>query len=305
MLQLNKLEIFMIAAKHGNFSKAAEQLYLSQPAVSQHIQELEETLGTKLFNRSRRGVTLTKAGDTLLHYAQKIFDLIAEAENAIINITNLVNGTITIGATPGINVYLLPEWIQIFQQQYPHLTVSLQSGTTDNIIQNTQQGLIDIGIIEGEISDQIKGLGICILQHIELFVIVGKWHKCWDRSVAPASALNGQPFIVRQQGSQTRQWFEKILSAHEITPHVVAEFDNPESIKHAVISGMGITILPEYAIKQEVEMGILKAIPIENIPLRRTLKLIWNKTRPLNPINRAFLFTLAQIFPHIKHLIQF
>lgn len=180
------------------------------------------------------------------------------------------------------------------------LTVSLQSDTTQTIIKSIQQGKLDMGIVEGELDDAPEQLGICALQEVELFVIIGQWHQCWYRTTAPADALDGQPFIVRQHGSQTRTWFESILAQHNIKPRVVAEFDNPESIKHAVASGMGITILPEYAVQREIEMGLLKAIPIEGVPLRRTLKLIWDEKRLFNPISRAFLLTLTQTFPQLR-----
>lgn len=304
MLSLYKLEIFMLAAEQGSFSKAAERLYLSQSAVSQHIQELESTLGTSLFERGRRGVTLTEAGHTLFDYTQKILKLIAEAENAVTNVHNLADGQVNIGATPGINIYLLPGWIQLFQQQHPNLTASLQTDTTQNIIKLIHQGKLDIGIVEGEIAEDMEHLGVCALQEIDLFVIIGRWHQCWYRKTAPPDALDGQAFVVRQQGSQTRTWFESILAQHHIKPRVIAEFDNPESLKHAVASGMGITILPEYVVQREVEMGLLKAIPIENVPLRRTLKLIWDERHPFSPITRAFLLTLAQKFPQTRKAVN-
>jgi len=119
MINLNKLEIFTIVVRAGSFSAAAEQLLMSQPAVSQHVQDLEASLGTRLFERGRRGVTLTAAGATLHGYTRAIFDLVAAAENAVTDVEHLATGQITVGATPGISAYLLPEPIQEFHSRYP------------------------------------------------------------------------------------------------------------------------------------------------------------------------------------------
>ena len=114
MLDLHKLEIFLRVVREGSFSRAAESLLMTQPAVSQHIQDLEAQLGTQLFVRERRGVSLTTEGETLHGYATRILQLMAEAENAVTDVTQLAGGSVSVAATPGISVYLLPEWVQAF-----------------------------------------------------------------------------------------------------------------------------------------------------------------------------------------------
>jgi DNA-binding transcriptional LysR family regulator len=305
MLTLYKLEIFATVIQAGSFSQAAERMFLSQSAISQHIAELEAQLGTKLFERGPRGVRLTASGKTLQVYTQQILALVNEAQAAVTDVSKLVDGQIKIGATPGINIYLLPGWTRTFYQRYPNLSVNVQTDVTPNVVESVLAQRLNLGIVEGEI-DAItyNTLGQHILETIDLYVIIGKGHRCWYRETAPADALDGQAFVARQHGSQTRTWFESILAQHNIKPRIIAEFDNQESIKHAVATGMGITILPQYAVAREVEMGILRAIPIDNVSLKRQLKLIWNKQQPFDAITRAFLKTLTEQFTSIKEVLR-
>ncbi|MFW5709123.1 MAG: LysR family transcriptional regulator [Chloroflexota bacterium] len=305
MISLYKLEIFDLVVQTGSFSKAAKRLYLTQAAISQHIAQLETSLGIRLFERGPRGVTLTAKGETLHDYTQRILALVAEAENAVTHVENLATGQINIGATPGINVYLLPKWVQTFQARYHNLSLTMTSDITPGLINALISGKLDIAIVEGEMDDDsYPSVSRMNLEDIALSVIIGKGHRCWYRDAAPADALDGQPFVLRQSGSQTRTWIQGILAKHNIKPRVVAEFDNPEAIKHAVASGMGITILPEYVVKREVEMGLLRAIPLENVPLIRTIKILWDQTIPFTPITRAFLDVLAMDYPHLSSLVQ-
>ncbi len=304
MLSLHKLEIFAIAAQEGSFSKAAERLYMTQSAISQHIGDLERSLGTKLFERGRRGVRLTSSGALLIDYTQRILNLIAEAENAITDVENLTSGQMDIGATPGINVYLLPAWMQVFQQRYPNLTISMHTDITPRIVTSVLNRQLDIGFVEGELDEGKNALlNTLFLQKIPLYVIVGQGNALWNAKTIPLVELNKQPFIMRQQNSQTRIWLDQLLAQHGLHPVIVGKFDNPESIKQAVISGMGITILPEYAIVNERQNGLIRTLPVDGMDLCRELKLVWHKETLLRPIARAFLHTLTHTFPQIKEII--
>ncbi|MBL8120019.1 MAG: LysR family transcriptional regulator, partial [Anaerolineae bacterium] len=134
MLDLYKLHIFSVVAETGSFSAAAERLYMTQPAVSQHIKELEGGLGRTLFQRGWRGVKLTAHGEILQRYTGEIFALVAEAERALTDVEQLSSGRVRVGATPGVGVYLAPEWVQQFRSRYPQLTVALQTGVTASIV---------------------------------------------------------------------------------------------------------------------------------------------------------------------------
>lgn len=290
MLDLHKLNIFAAVARTGSFSAAADQLLLSQPAVSQHVHDLEAGLGTRLCERGRRGVMLTPAGAQLYDYAQAIFRLVAEAENAVTDVANLTAGQLAIGATPGVSVYLLPEPIQEFHSRYPNLSVTVRTGITPEIMADLRSGRLDLGLIEGEV-DEAADAAIAVqpLQVVDQLVVVGPRHPWWGRAAVSMAELDGQTFVMRQRHSQTRIWLDGLLHAHAIHPRIGAEFDNVESIKRAVMNSTNITILPGYAVHSEVALGQLWQLTLDGQPLQRVLKLVWSSARHLSPVARAFL----------------
>jgi len=303
MLNLYKLEIFMQVASTGSFSKAAERLYLSQPAVSQHIHDLETALGAQLFQRGPRGVTLTPAGATLHTYARCILRLMGEAERAVANIQALAAGQLRLGATPGASVYLLPEWVRTFHTHFPNLTVSLSTATSPELAESILAGKLDIAVVEGELAPT-PPLQVLSLQEIELFVVVGRGHPWWGKNDVPIQALNGQRFVTRPPETHTRTWIEQILHAHQIKPDIVAEFDHPEAIKGAVRSGLGAAILPAWAVQRELAERTLHALHLRDVTLQRHLRLIWNENRPFKPVTHAFLIYLSDRFPQLARLTQ-
>jgi DNA-binding transcriptional LysR family regulator len=302
MLNLYKLEIFNRVAIDGSFSQAAEHLLLTQPAISQHIRDLEASLQSDLFVRGNRGVTLTPAGETLLDYTRCILRLVAEAESAVLAIDKLANAQIAVGATPGAGVYLLPEWIQSFHRRFPELATFLRTDTTANIAVDILSGKLDLGFVEGELTVE-PPLSALILHEIELFVIVGLEHPWQKLDQIDLQELHGHPFITRPPGSQTRSWIDQLLAQHGVLPRVIAEFDNPEAIMQAVSSGMGVTILPAWGLDGRSAGARLHRLTIKNLTLRRMLKLIWNADTPFKPVSRAFLSQLADEFPQLTQIV--
>ena len=273
---------------------------MTQPAVSQHIQDLERSLGMVLFTRGRRGVTLTPVGETLHDYTQRILRLVAEAEADVTNVENLEEGQITIGATPGVSTYLLPSWLAGFRETYPNLQVKLQTGITSSTVTDVMEHNIDIGFIEGELEKVNRsGLGSLVLRPVDLFVVVGKDHKWATRDSVTVDMLNDQPMITRQPNSRTRVWTDAILKQHGVTPRIVGEYDNQEAIKQTVMSNMGITILPDYSVAREAETGLMHLLRVTDAPLHREIKLIWDSTAPIAPITRALMRYLSAQFPQI------
>jgi len=303
MLSLYKLEIFNAVAEVGSFSGAAERLFLTQPAISQHIQDLEAAMGTRLFKRGRRGVTLTPAGEMLLDYTRRILQLVSEAESAVTDIEHLTGGQIRIGATPGVGGYVVPGWVQSFQQRYPQVRASLRTDTTSHITEHLVGHALDIGVVEGEWVENWQVEKI-VLQEIEHFVIVPASHPWAAEQAVPVRALQGQAFVTRSPGSQTRAWLDSIMALHGIAPNIVAEFDNPEAIKQAVNAGMGIAILPDYTVRHERQLGVLAALPVQDADLQRTMKLIWERGSPFRPVMRAFMTHLAGRFPQLINAAQ-
>jgi DNA-binding transcriptional LysR family regulator len=303
MLDLYKLQIFNAVVQEGSFTAAAERLYITQSAVSQHIKDLESGLGRTLFQRGRRGVKLTPHGEVLHRYAREIFALVARAEVALTDVSQLEGGRVSLGATPGVAVYLAPAWVQRFRARYPHLTVGLQTGVTSQVVDEVVAHRLDLGIIEGELEamaqQRIQWLP---LAEVEQKVIVGMAHPWAGIAEVPIDALHRQAFIMRPPNSQTRIWLDSALRVYGVEPLVGAEFDNLESIKRAIANGQCITILPEYIVSGELEQGMLRAVPLAGAPLKRTLKLIWARDSYFSPVTRAFLGELVGEYPALLTL---
>jgi DNA-binding transcriptional LysR family regulator len=223
----------------------------------------------------------------------------------VTNVENLESGQITIGATPGVSVYLLPDWIHSFRAKYPNLNVSLQTNVTTQNVIGVMEHKLDIGFVEGELEKvQRKGLGHLGLRPVMLFVVVGNDHAWTERASVTMDMLNGQPFITRQPNSRTRVWTDGLLKDHDVEVRIVGEFDNQEAIKQAVMANMGLSILPDYAVERECKAKLLYAIPVEDAELRRELKIIWDANSPFTPITRALLSHLTRHFPQVEALLS-
>lgn len=304
MLSLYKLEIFATVIQEGSFSAAAKRLPMTQPAVSQHIQDLEATLGIQLFNRNRRGAILTPAGEVLYDYTQRILSLVSEAEASVTAVNNLSGGQVSVMATPGINVYLLPAWISSFRAHYPNLGVVLQTGVTTEVASAVTTQSMDLGFVEGELEGiNLSGVGQCVLREIEMLLVVRHDHPWANRETVDAHDLNDVPFITRQPYSRTRTFLDRMLQRVGAMPHVVGEFDNPETIKQAVLANMGIAILPDYAVSQEVQTGQLHTLRFSETAMIRHMTLLYDQTRALSPIASALLHDLSRQFPVIERTI--
>ena len=304
MIDLHRLYVFHIVAQEGSFSAAAVRLYMTQSAVSQHIKELEASLGQTLFDRGWHGARLTASGEVLAGYARQVFELVAQAENALTDVGRLASGRVSIGASPGVGVYLAPHWVQQFRSQYPRLTVAFNTGVTAQITADVLAHRIDLGVIEGELDPRsLARLGHHILEQVEQSVVVGFKHPFWDMSSVTLAALNQQSFIVRQQNSQSRIWLEQTLKQHGVEPVIGAEFDNLESIKRALGAGRCLAVLPAYVVEVEVEQHMLRRIPVEGQPFVRAMRLIWDREVRFSPVARAFLAFLAEHYPGLQNVL--
>lgn len=304
MLKLSKLEVFSVVTEEGSFSAAAERMHLSQPAVSRHIQELEDVLGIRLFLRQRRGVVLTTGGEILREYTRQILWLVGEAEGALTDVTRLAVGQVRLASTPGVSVYLIPGWTRSFTAAHPNLTLSMATGTTSEVAENVLTGRVDLGLVEGELEPlDRERLDSVALQAVEQVVVVGKGHTWWARSHVDVAELDDHPFVSRQLESRTRVYVDEVLAAHNVRPRYVAEYDNPEAIKEAVMDGLGVSVLPTYAVARERAAGLLRAVPVAGLHLERSLKLVWDKRRPFSPVTRAFLAHLCKTYDAIAPIV--
>lgn len=306
MITLHKLKLFIVVYDRGSFNQAAQELYMAQSAISQHIHSLEAALGTPLFERSSRGVHPTKAGDLLYRYAQQMLRLLAEAEREIMQIDGVQARQLTVSATPGVSVYLLPMWLQQFQQIHPNINVSLQTELTQAVVTNVLNGRDDLGFLEGDLLElDSDRLGKMRFRDVTYFVVVDPSHRWSQRESVSVEELSAEPFINRQPSSRARRWLESTLTAvrREVRLRNIAELDSPGAAKYALLNGMGVSILPDYAIEREVERHEIYRLRLNNVELKRPLMLVWDKRQPFTVLQRAFIGLLANEAAQLQILL--
>lgn len=274
----HKLKVFCTVAETKSFSKASEIIHLTQPAVSLQIQALEEVYGTRLFDRSNNTVVLTRAGTLLYKYAREILTLYSSVEKELGEITGLVKGNLCVGASTTIGNYLLPSVIIDFKKKFPKIRVSLQVGNTKQVLEQLTAGNIDIGLVEGEVHRQKIVVDKLIAD--ELVLIMSAAHRWGKKKEVSIAELSEEPFILREEGSGTRQMIEKNLekqglSFNDLTISLV--LGSTEAIKSAVEEGMGISIISAWAAKKEIRYGTLKTAQFKDIKFLRNFSLIYPK----------------------------
>ncbi len=304
MVTLQKLKLFVVVYDRRSLNRAAQELYMAQSAISQNIQSLEAALGVRLFERSPRGVQPTEAGDKLYTYARRILGLLGEAEREILSMGD--KQSLSVVATPGVSVYLLPSWLQQFQRTQSSLSVSLQTALTIDVVRDVLNGRYELGFLEGELQELDQPtLGRMRVQDIEYFVTVNANHPLAARRQIPIQELENMPLINRQPTSRARRWLESQLQVYGVNARSVVELDSPGAIKYALLSEgqLGYAILPRYAVEREIQRHELVLIPLIETKLKRLLLLVWDKGKSFTPIQRAFIALLAQDAPQLQMLL--
>lgn len=295
------LKVFLAVVEQKSFNKAAKVLLVSQPAVSQKMHQLETALDVRLFHRSPDGVQLTAAGEKLLRYAQATRWLLLTAESQLAGAESQESRLI-LGTTPGISTYRLPTWLHHFHQEHPQILVQLHTATTPRLMKQVASHTMPLAIIEGDLPKETH-VTYEVLQEIR-FVIVTPAQEPWSsQQHLSLKALDGQPFVTRTEDSQTRRWIDNLLHSKGVQPHIVAELDSPEAIKKAVMTGLGVTLLPTCMLTPKNTQA-LHLIEIEEETPKRYLKAIWTKDVPLHPLALAFLASLQEEFSVLQRFVQ-
>ncbi len=288
-MDLWRLHIFCKVVELRSFSKAGSSVYLSQPTVSSHIKDLEDHFECKLIDRLGREVAPTKAGELLYGYAAKMMALKENAERALAEFQGLVRGHLTIGGSTIPGGYILPPLLGKFKQAYPQVTVTLIESDTAGIIQDTMEGRVELGIV-GAKAREIQLVQEKVMDD-KMYLIVPKGHKWAAAGHVKLEELIKEPFIMREPGSGTRKSIEHVLdkSGHWSGQlNVVAEMGSTEAVRQAIKAGVGVSILSECAVGDELAAGTLKKVGINGISFQRAFYLIIHKHRTQSPLCHAF-----------------
>ncbi len=272
-----RLKVFRTVAEHLNFRKAAEHLFLTQPAITLQIKALEDDLGIRLFDRAGNRVCLTPQGSLLLVYAKKIAALVSRAEQELGAEEGNISGELSLGVSTTIAQYVLPRLLGAFRDEHPRVEFSLHSGNTGEIVQLLLDNKLSIGLIEGPARD--RGIRTEPFMQDELVLIMPPTFASDNMS---RDQLVGSNLLMREQGSGSRRVVEMALEHAGIklkSFKSVMNLDSTEAIKSAVEVGLGIGFISRWAISKEIELGVLKVAELAGLKVERHFSLI-SRTGP-------------------------
>jgi DNA-binding transcriptional LysR family regulator len=301
---LDQLRILKAIAAEGSFKRAADSLYVSQPAVSLQVQNLERQLDVPLFDRGGRRAQLTEAGHLLLSYGDRILTLCQETCRAIEDLQNLQGGTLIVGASQTTGTYLLPRMIGLFRQRYTDVAVQLHVHSTRRTAWSVANGQIDLAIIGGEVPPELQeSLEILPYAEDELALILPTDHPLVRSSAIQKDDLYKLNFIALDSQSTIRKVIDQVLTRCGIETRrlkIEMELNSIEAIKNAVQAGLGAAFVSISAIEKELQMGVLHRARVEEVVVTRMLSVIINPNRYRSKAAEAFTREiLPQFATHI------
>jgi DNA-binding transcriptional LysR family regulator len=287
-MEVRDLQVFISVAKHLNYTRAGEEVHLSQPSVSVRIKQLESQLGVKLFEQLGKKVALTEAGQLLVPYANRVIRAVEDARHAIEELQGLDRGSLRIGASTTPGMYVIPGTIARFKELHPRIDVHLGIRDTREIEDGVIRNEFDFGFVGGH----LVGDEVDVLPWLtdELVLIVPPRHRLASKKIVKRDDLVKERFIGRESGSATRATVADRLKEWEIQLETVMEMENPESVKKAVQSSLGIAFISKFAVETELKAKALAAIRIiPKLAISRELKIVYRKDKHLSRAARAFI----------------
>ena len=286
-INLNHLRIFFYAARERNLTKAAEALFVTQPAVTMQIKALEQNLEVPLFRKRGKFLELTEEGIVLFKYAEKIFGIVEEMQHVLKGFATLTQGSLIIGTTRSFARHLMPALLSRYQETFPGIKISLEVGSSSEIAEGVALFKYDLGIIgKLPLPKRIKAVPYT---PEEFCLVVSPDHRFAKRGVISCRELLNQPIIIREPGSGSRHFILSFLSAHGVQPSVLVEAGSVEFIKEYVIQGRGISFLYKPEVELETKMGLLKPVELVEGPIFVQTVIVVPDGATLSPPSRAFL----------------
>jgi DNA-binding transcriptional LysR family regulator len=283
---LNSFLVFHKVAKFRSFSKAADELFISQPAVSKHIRELEQKIGMGLIRRGRGGFDLTEAGGILFKHTHKISSDLLEIENVLGNLKKDHHGVLKIGTTESYSKCLMPRLLSGFQTSYPSIKITLEVGNSEEIEKSVLDYKNDLGLI-GAVKASSKFELVPFLRE-KLVLIVSPNHPLAKRKAVSLKEIKGYPFIIRAKGSTTRRILLHAFEEFDIHPPLLIEAGSSEFIKQWVSEGKGVSVIVKRSGEDEEKRGTIKMIPLlEKLYLE--VAVLYLKEEQANPVIKAFI----------------
>ncbi len=288
---LRQLRIFAAVARHLSFVRAAEELHLTPPAVSMQVKELENEVGLPLFDRGGKTVSLTTTGEYLLAYTRKVLATLKDAEDALARFKGLAGGQLTVGMVSTAK-YWLPSLMARFRDEHPGVELNMVMGNREQLVAAMQRGEADLAVMGRPPKEwSTRAEPFALHPHV---LITSPTHPFTRMDEVPASALQHEGFIVREPGSGTRAAMEEYAAAHHLQLRVVMEMTSNETIKQAVMAGMGVSMLSLHTVSLELKHGLIAVPDIEGLPVVRRWHVVNTLGKLLSPPAEAFRYFVLE-----------
>lgn len=297
-MTLRHLKIFLTVCEEGSMTAAAKKLHMTQPPVSQAISELEDYYGVKLFERFGRKIYLTKEGERLYAYASHILALFDEAEKQLSDLSQ--NGILRVGASMTIGIAILPFIIKNFSSVYNKIQIQPVIDNTATIIKMLETAKLDMGIVEGIVSnDDIIKIPI---YDDELVLICPPDHQFAQKKIIKINDLENQYFVIREEGSGTREVFEAVMNEHNIRWNIAGIFNSPEAIINAVHCGLGLSFISRLLVGEALKNKKVVSIEVSGLTIKRKFNIVYHKNKFISNTINKFLMYCQEYFKANKFL---
>ncbi len=288
---IRQLRVFAEVARHLSFSRAAAALHLTPPAVTMQVKELEAHVGLPLFDRQGRQIALTTVGEYMLSYVRRMLSVLKDAEDAVARFKGLQSGSLTVGMVSTAE-YFVPRLLARFRAEHPGIDVRLRLGNREQLVQLMQRNEVDLAIM-GRPPKEWATRAEPFAMHPHVLVTAAD-HPFTRLDHVPALALAHEGFIVREPGSGTRAALEEYIREHHLDMRVVMEMASNESIKQAVMAGMGVSLLSLHTIALELRQGLIAAPEVEGLPVMRRWHVVNNLAKTLSPAAEALRYFVLE-----------
>ena len=285
-MDLAQMEVFLMVAREGRFSRAAEKLYRTQSAVSQSIHKLEEELGEPLFDRSSRDGLLTDAGQVLREYAERLLNLRTETQDALVELKELHKGKLAVAANEFTALYLLPLLAE-FRRLYPMIRITVNRSLGSRIPDEVLRHSSELGVLTYD--PQSTHLRSMVVYSDELIFVVPPTHPLANQPQVSIRQLGAESFVAHNVSSPYRDKVIEAFQRHKTPLHMNIELPTLQAIKLFVAMGNGVVLVPEISVESELARGELVRIPVRELRLHRKLRLIYRRSASLSHAARAFL----------------
>jgi DNA-binding transcriptional LysR family regulator len=285
-MELYSLRVFLAVANEKSFSRAAEKLGRTQPAVSLSIQRLEQSLGEKLIDRSAKELLLTDAGRIVLEYARRFDNLQGDLENALAELRDKSTGRLTIGANESSTLYLLGH-IENFRRLYPRIKVQVRRSLSSQIPAELIDGGLELGILTYDPEDDRLVSRVIYTDHLSF--VVSPQHRLADRAEVSIGELGAETFIAHNVVSPYRAMVIREFHRHKAPLHMDLEMPTIEAIRKMVERNEGVAFLPRMCVEEELGHGLLREVKVKELQVERKIRLVYPARRALSHATEAFL----------------